>query len=77
MAFSHEANTIVCDAGPNTIPGPIDIVGIHCGGSVTIAKDGNTLLTLAAGTHDFELRSGNSLVITGACTLFLRLSTHS
>lgn len=67
-------SAIVCDAGPNTINGPIDIVGLQCAGSVTIKNGSNTVLTFAAGTYAFDFRSAAPIVVTGACTLLLRVS---
>lgn len=76
MTINHIASTIKCDAGPNTLPGPTDITGLQCTGAVTISKSGTTIMTFAAGTFNFELRSAGPLVVTGACTLLLRLSRH-
>lgn len=73
MAITHVASTIVCDAGPNTIPGPIQVCEIVCAGAVTVAKGGNTFLTLSAGVHPVEFRSASAIVVTGACTLLLEL----
>lgn len=76
MAVKRLASTIVCDAGPNTIPGPVDLAGIQCAGAVTIAKGSDTILTFAAGTYKFDFRTAGPLIVTGACTLLLRTSRH-
>ena len=73
MAYTHVATTIVCDAGPNTVAGPIQVCEIVCPGAVTVSKSGNTFLTLAAGVHSVEFRSASAIVVTGACTLLLEL----
>lgn len=76
MATTQKASAIICDAGPNTITGPVDIIRVICSGAVTIAKGATTIVTLASGNHDVELRSASDLIVTGACTLLLRTSKH-
>ena len=75
MAFNYRASTIVCDAGPNTIPGPIWIKGIVIStGSVSIANASGTIEILQAGVYDnLSMRSTKSLIITGACTIHLKV----
>lgn len=66
-------SAIVCDAGPNTLLGPIDIVGLQCAGAVTIKKGSDTILTFGAGTFQFSFRSSSSIIVTGACTILTRV----
>jgi hypothetical protein len=73
MAITRLATTIVCDAGPNTVPGPIEIQTIVCAGAVTVALGGTTFLTLPSGVNYVEFRSTKDITVTGACTLLLCL----
>lgn len=77
MAFTYNSSTVVCDAGPNTVPGPIVIQSILVPTSTTLTiKDANNavlIATFAAGYYpNVKLADrGAGLTFTGACTLFL------
>lgn len=73
MAITRLASTIVCDAGPNTVPGPIEVTTVVCAGAVTIALGGTTFLTLPSGVNFTEFRSTKDITVTGACTLLLAI----
>ena len=84
MAQTRQANTIVV-TGAETVPGPVDIVGIlnNATTSFTIADDGRTAFAGGAGTNSMisvPLRSASGFVVTvtggGSVTLILRVSRH-
>lgn len=75
MARHHRANIIVC-TGAETVPGPIDIIGVVCEAEVIITKGANTVCKLPAGNNSIEIRSASGLGVSAACTLILRVSRH-